>query len=94
MGGTDLKIIRLLARDSRTPYKGIATDVGLTQPAAKERIDKMISSGVIQKFVVLVNPIIFDYEKLCILIVKNIDKTTKEQDINRIEPARRSGDNI
>jgi DNA-binding Lrp family transcriptional regulator len=77
----DLQIIRLLARDSRSPYKSIATDVGITQGAAKERINKMLSNGIIQRFVVLINPIIFGYEKLCILIVKNIDKTTKEQDI-------------
>ena len=77
----DLQIIRLLARDSRSPYKSIAADVGITQGAAKERINKMLSNGIIQTFVVLINPIIFGYEKLCILIVKNIDKTTKEQDI-------------
>lgn len=77
----DLQIIRLLARDSRSPYKSIAADVGITQGAAKERINKMLSNGIIQRFVVLINPIIFGYEKLCILIVKNIDKTTKEQDI-------------
>ena len=77
----DLQIIRLLARDSRTPYKSIAADVGITQGAAKERINKMLSNGIIQRFVLLINPIIFGYEKLCILIVKNIDKTTKEQDI-------------
>src|SRR5437867_2876287 len=79
--GTDLQIIRLLARDSRTPYKSIAADVGITSPAAKERINKMILSRVIERFVVLINPIIFGYEKLCVLIVKNIDKTTIEQDI-------------
>ena len=79
--GTDLQIIRLLARDSRTPYRSIAADVGITQGAAKERINKMILSRVIERFVVLINPIIFGYEKLCVLIVKNIDKTTIEQDI-------------
>jgi DNA-binding Lrp family transcriptional regulator len=79
--GIDLHIIRLLARDSRTPYKSIADDVGITSPAAKERINKMISSGVIERFVILVNPIIFDYEKLCILIVKNINYKIGEQDI-------------
>ena len=79
--GTDLQIIRFLARDSRTPYKSIAADVGITQGAAKERINKMLSNGVIQRFVVLINPIIFGYEKLCVLIVKNITKTTKEQDL-------------
>ena len=81
MDGTDLHIIRLLARDSRTPYKSIAADVGITSSAAKERIDKMISSGVIERFVVLINPLIFGYEKLLVLIIKNIDKATKEQEI-------------
>jgi DNA-binding Lrp family transcriptional regulator len=79
--GTDLQIIKILARDSRTTYKSIAADVGITQGAAKERINKMLSNGVIQRFVVLINPLIFGYEKLCVLIVKNINKTTKEQDI-------------
>ena len=81
MDGTDLLNIKILARDSRTTYKSIAADVGITQGAAKERINKMLSNGVIQRFVVLINPLIFGYEKLCVLIVKNIDKTTKEQDI-------------
>ncbi|HEX9319219.1 MAG TPA: AsnC family transcriptional regulator [Nitrososphaeraceae archaeon] len=81
MDNIDLQIIRLLARDSRTPYRSIAGDVGITQGAAKERINKMLLNGVIQKFVVLINPIIFGYEKLCVLIVKNIAKTTKEQDL-------------
>ena len=81
MDGTDLQIIKILARDSRTTYKSIAADVGITQGAAKERINKMLSNGVIQRFVVLINPLIFGYEKLCVLIVKNITKTTKEQDL-------------
>ena len=81
MDNLDLHIIRLLARDSRTPYKNIASTVGITPSAAKKRVIKMISNGAIQRFIELINPIIFGYEKLCVLIVKNIDKTTKEQDI-------------
>ena len=73
--GSDIAIKSL-----RRPNKG-GSGCGITSPAAKERIDKMISNGVIQKFLVLINPIIFGYEKLCVLIIKNIDKTTKEQDI-------------
>ena len=41
----------------------------------------MISNGIIHRFVVLINPVIFGYEKLFVLIVKNIDKTVKEQDL-------------
>jgi len=79
--GIDLHIIRLLARDSRTPTKTIATDVGISSPAAKERIEKMKSTGVIERFVLLVNPMIFGYEKLCILIVSNIAYKINEQDV-------------
>ena len=47
----------------------------------KERINKMVSNSIIHGFVVLINPVILGYEKLYVLIVKNIDKTVKEQDL-------------
>ena len=51
----DLQIIRLLAEYSRTPYMDIASTVGISTNAAKVRINKMISNGVIQSFRVLVS---------------------------------------
>jgi DNA-binding Lrp family transcriptional regulator len=81
----DLQIIRLLARDSRTPYKDIASAVGISSNAAKERINKMVSNGVIERFALRINPVIFGYERECILTLRNIDKPIKEQEIlNRI----------
>jgi len=77
----DLQIIRLLSRDSRAPYKGIASEVGISSNAAKERINKMVSNGVIQRFIVRINPVIFGYEKECILTLSRIGKTKKEQEI-------------
>ena len=77
----DLQIIRLLARDCRTGYTDIASAVGISTNATKVRTNKMISNGVIQGFRVLVNPATFGYQKLLFLIVKNIDKTIKEQDL-------------
>ena len=77
----NLQIVRLLARDSRTLYKNIAAAVGITPSAAKKRINKMISNGLIRGFAVVINPVIFGYEKECILILKNIGKTINEQDI-------------
>jgi hypothetical protein len=41
----------------------------------------VVSNRLIQTFGVLINSIIFGYEKECILWVKNIDKTIKEQDL-------------
>ena len=81
LDSTDLQIIRLLAKHCRTPYSNISSAIGITPSAAKERINKMVSSGVIESFIVLINPVIFGYEKFCILILRNIDKTIKEQDI-------------
>jgi DNA-binding Lrp family transcriptional regulator len=77
----DLQIIRILARDSRISYSDIASAVGISTNAAKVRINKMVSKRLIQTFGLLINPVIFGYEKECILWVKNIDKTIKEQDI-------------
>ena len=81
----DLQIIRLLIRDSRSSYKDIASSVGISSNAAKERVHKMISNGVIQGFLVRINPVIFGYEKECILTLRHREKTIKEQDIlNRV----------
>ena len=77
----DLRIMKLLSRDSRTPYRSIASAVGIMPSAAKERINKMVSNGAIRTFVLFVNPVIFGYEKECILILRNIDKPIKERDI-------------
>ena len=83
LDNADLQIIRLLARDSRTSYKNLAFAVGVTPNAAKEKINKMLSNGVIRSFVARINPVIFGYEKECILIIRNIDETIKEDDIFR-----------
>ena len=59
MDNIDLQIVILFARDSRTPYNNIASVVGITPRAAKKRVNKMISNGVIHRFVLVVNPAIF-----------------------------------
>lgn len=81
MDNINLQILRLLARDSRTLYKNIASAVGITPNAAKKRINKLISNGVIRSFSIVINPVIFGYEKECILIIKNIGKSINEQDV-------------
>jgi DNA-binding Lrp family transcriptional regulator len=48
--------------------------VGISANTVKTRVKKMIAKGIVQKFVVMVNPAIFGYEKQCFLIVRNIDK--------------------
>jgi DNA-binding Lrp family transcriptional regulator len=79
----DLQIIRLLARDSRIPYRNLASIVGICANAVKERLNKMKTQQIIQNFVTRVNPAIFGYQKQCFLTVRYIGKTIKEEDILR-----------
>ena len=77
----DLHIMSLLYANCRTPYRTIASTVGISANAVKTRVKKMTAKGIIQKFIVEVNPAIFGYEKQCLLVVRNIDKIiTKEKD--------------
>ncbi len=66
----DLKILNILARDARTSYRSMAMTIGLTAKSIKARVDKMVSNGVIENFWVKVNPAIFEYSKLCLLLVQ------------------------
>jgi DNA-binding Lrp family transcriptional regulator len=77
----NLKIIRLLSVDCRTPYLDMVPMAGITPHAIKTRISKMLAQGIIQNFVAIVNPAIFGYEKQCILTIRNIGKKVKEDEI-------------
>ena len=72
----DLKIIRCLSRDCRASYRNIASVVDLTPNAIKERINTMVCNGIIQSFIVNVNPALFGYERECFMTVKHFYKKT------------------
>ena len=67
---TDLKIISILSKDCRASFMSIGSAVGMTSKSVKARIDTMISTGVIEKFVVKVNPVSLGYGMSCMLIVR------------------------
>jgi DNA-binding Lrp family transcriptional regulator len=77
----DLHIMSSLYANCRTPYRTIASTLGISANAVKTRVNKMVPKGIIQKFVVMVNPAIFGYEKHCFLIVRNI---RKKKDISSV----------
>ncbi|WP_121823465.1 AsnC family transcriptional regulator [Halostella salina] len=47
---TDLDILRLLAADARRPYSEIADQVGVSPPTVSDRVDRLESLGVIERF--------------------------------------------
>jgi DNA-binding Lrp family transcriptional regulator len=73
----DLKIINLLGMDCRRSCRSMALAVDLTPRSVKSRIDKMISNGIIESFILNVNPAIFGYETICFLIIRNANKKKK-----------------
>jgi DNA-binding Lrp family transcriptional regulator len=73
----DLKILNTLARDGRLSYRSIGVAMGLTTKSVKSRVDKMLSSGVIDGFITAVNPSIFGYDRTYFVALKK-SKLSKE----------------
>jgi DNA-binding Lrp family transcriptional regulator len=80
----DLTILPTLARDCRTSYSSIGSKIGLTSKSVKTRVKNMVRSGVIEKFVVRVNPAAFGY-RTALVLVKTSHGITKDDVIQRIK---------
>jgi DNA-binding Lrp family transcriptional regulator len=80
----DLTILPTLARDCRTSYSSIGSQIGLTSKSVKARVKKMVRSGVIEKFVVRVNPAAFGY-RTALVLVKTSYGITKDDAIQRFK---------
>ena len=80
----DLTILPTLARDCRTSYGSIGSQIGLTPKSVKARVKKMVRNGVIEKFIVRVNPVAFGYRTVLVL-VKTSHGITKEDVIQRVK---------
>jgi DNA-binding Lrp family transcriptional regulator len=80
----DLTILPTLARDCRTSYNSIGSQIGLTSKSVKARVKNMVRSGVIEKFVVRVNPAAFGYRTAIVLVRAN-NGITKDDVIRRVK---------
>jgi DNA-binding Lrp family transcriptional regulator len=80
----DLNILSTLARDCRTSYNSIGSQIGLTSKSVKARVKSMVRSGVIEKFVVRVNPAAFGYRTALVLVRAN-NGITKDDVIQRVK---------
>lgn len=52
----DHQIVSCLVADARSSYAEIGSQVGLSAPAVKRRVDKLLDSGVVRGFTAVVNP--------------------------------------
>ncbi|HEX9320238.1 MAG TPA: winged helix-turn-helix transcriptional regulator [Nitrososphaeraceae archaeon] len=79
----DGKILQTLSRNCRVSYSSLGSEIGLTAKSVKARVKKMQSSGIIDSFIVKVNPLVFGYSKFYILVLRITSKTTDEKQIRR-----------
>jgi DNA-binding Lrp family transcriptional regulator len=84
LDNTDLNILATLARDCRISYSRLGSQTGLTSKSVKSRVNNMIRSGIIEKFIVRVNPGAFGYRTANVLVIRNKD-ITKDDVIERIK---------
>jgi DNA-binding Lrp family transcriptional regulator len=52
----DEKVLACLTRDARATYAQIGDEVGLSAPAVKRRVDRLLDDGVIKGFTTVIDP--------------------------------------
>jgi DNA-binding Lrp family transcriptional regulator len=80
----DLNILATLANDGRASYSSIGSLVGLRSKSVKVRVKNMVRSGIIEKFIVRVNPTGFGCRTAHILLSTN-NGITKDDIIQRVK---------
>ncbi|MEX2750809.1 MAG: Lrp/AsnC family transcriptional regulator, partial [Candidatus Freyarchaeota archaeon] len=50
------KIMEMLIKDSRRPYREIADELGVTESTVRKRVKKLVEDKVIERFTVALNP--------------------------------------
>jgi Lrp/AsnC family transcriptional regulator for asnA, asnC and gidA len=66
---TDRAIIEQLQRDGRVPYTRLGAAVGLSEAAARARVQRLIDSGVMQ-VVAVTNPLSHGYRRMAMIGVR------------------------
>src|SRR5689334_24155159 len=73
MDGIDFKILELLMSEGRMTWAELGSQLGLSAPAAADRVRQLESHGVIKQFAALVDPASLGYG-LAAFIAVNLDR--------------------
>lgn len=87
---TDRKILEILQTDARITNVELASKVGISPPAMLERVKRLENSGVIEKYVALVNPQKVGRETFAMVSVSLVQHQLPtinlfEKEINKLE---------
>ncbi|KZX13692.1 Lrp/AsnC family transcriptional regulator [Methanobrevibacter filiformis] len=70
LDGTDKKILKIINKDARTPYRQISRDLDISVGTVHNRIDKLVKTEVIKKFTSIMNHEKLGYNLTTIIGVK------------------------
>jgi DNA-binding Lrp family transcriptional regulator len=62
MDAIDARVIGCLVRDGRATLAEIGAEVGLSAPAVKRRIDRLVAGGAVQGFTAVVDPDVLGWQ--------------------------------
>lgn len=74
LDATDQLIIEQLQRDGRMPYTKLATAVGLSEAAARQRVQRLIDTGAIQ-VVAVTNPLVVGRRRMALIGIRTSGST-------------------
>ncbi len=66
---TDRAIIEQLQTDGRIPYTKLGAAIGLSEAAARQRVQRLMDGGVIQ-IVAVTNPLLLGYRRMAMIGVR------------------------
>lgn len=56
MDDTDREILALLVEDGRMSFADIGRSIGISRASARDRVQRLVEDGLIEKFTIVVNP--------------------------------------
>ena len=80
----DLKILKLLQKDSRISIKSISEQVFVSQPTVSSRIDSLVKKGIIKGFYTEIDNSVYDNVIKCYIQIE-VSPTLKEQLYEKIK---------
>ncbi|MBO9522705.1 MAG: Lrp/AsnC family transcriptional regulator [Nocardioidaceae bacterium] len=87
MDALDRQIMGVLLVDGRATYKEIGDEVGLSAPAVKRRVDKLLASGEISGFTAVIDPHVLGWHTEAYVEISykgNVPNSRLTQDLERI----------
>ncbi len=78
MDSVDLKLLRILEKDARTPLRKMAREVGLSTSGVRRRVQQMEKVGIIKGQSVVIDPKKYGFDILAIITIAADPRSLKE----------------